>query len=49
MGLPPAREPHGRDGGPVEDLEHFVPVTVLVTINLDGYAREGEDGGDLLV
>ena len=50
MGLPPAQELHRRYAGPVEDLEHVVPVTVLVTINLDGDAREGtlepQDRGD---
>ena len=50
MGLPPAQELHRRDGRTVEDLEHVVPVTVLVTINLDGYSRESslepQDGGD---
>ena len=50
VGLPPVQEPQRGDGGPVEDLEHVVPVTVLVTTNLDGDAREfslePQDRGD---
>ena len=50
MGLPPAQELHRRDGGPASDLEHVVPVTVLVTTNLDGCVQESslkpQDRGD---